>query len=163
MIRRPPRSTQAKTLFPYTTLFRSSTATGAGPGGGTGLPSVRETGRGTPRRYEERWRERRGRQMNERCGMRRVWIHREASAVDSAFLVLSASPRVFPSRFTAKDPVFATLALSPSPALNHTAPGTEHPGPSLVPTRKGASGARGPLQDPGEEGDRKSTRLNSSH
>ena len=23
MIRRPPRSTQAKTLFPYTTLFRS--------------------------------------------------------------------------------------------------------------------------------------------
>ena len=24
MIRRPPRSTQAKTLFPYTTLFRSS-------------------------------------------------------------------------------------------------------------------------------------------
>ena len=72
--------------------------------------------------------------------------------MDSAFLVLSASPRVFPSRFTAKDPVFATLALSPSPALNHTAPGTEHPGPSLVPTRKGASGARGPLQDPGEEG-----------
>ena len=26
MIRRPPRSTQAKTLFPYTTLFRFSTA-----------------------------------------------------------------------------------------------------------------------------------------
>ena len=25
MIRRPPRSTQAKTLFPYTTLFRSAT------------------------------------------------------------------------------------------------------------------------------------------
>ena len=25
MIRRPPRSTQAKTLFPYTTLFRSTT------------------------------------------------------------------------------------------------------------------------------------------
>ena len=24
MIRRPPRSTQAKTLFPYTTLFRSA-------------------------------------------------------------------------------------------------------------------------------------------
>ena len=27
MIRRPPRSTQAKTLFPYTTLFRSSSIT----------------------------------------------------------------------------------------------------------------------------------------
>ena len=26
MIRRPPRSTQAKTLFPYTTLFRSCPA-----------------------------------------------------------------------------------------------------------------------------------------
>src|SRR5213595_4004585 len=31
MIRRPPRSTQLRTLFPYTTLFRSSrTATGGG-------------------------------------------------------------------------------------------------------------------------------------
>jgi AraC-like DNA-binding protein len=28
MIRRPPRSTQPTTLFPYTTLFRSSTSTG---------------------------------------------------------------------------------------------------------------------------------------
>ena len=28
MIRRPPRSTQAKTLFPYTTLFRSSLTPG---------------------------------------------------------------------------------------------------------------------------------------
>ena len=27
MIRRPPRSTQAKTLFPYTTLFRSKIGT----------------------------------------------------------------------------------------------------------------------------------------
>src|SRR3546814_15921350 len=33
MIRRPPRSTRTDTLFPYTTLFRSSEA-GAGPGGG---------------------------------------------------------------------------------------------------------------------------------
>ena len=32
MIRRPPRSTQAKTLFPYTTLFRSQFHT-EGPGG----------------------------------------------------------------------------------------------------------------------------------
>src|SRR3546814_1716148 len=29
MIRRPPRSTRTDTLFPYTTLFRSSRATGA--------------------------------------------------------------------------------------------------------------------------------------
>ena len=29
MIRRPPRSTQAKTLFPYTTLFRSAEQTSA--------------------------------------------------------------------------------------------------------------------------------------
>src|SRR5213596_4135873 len=28
MIRRPPRSTQDRTLFPYTTLFRSSAASG---------------------------------------------------------------------------------------------------------------------------------------
>lgn len=42
MIRRPPRSTQAKTLFPYTTLFRSdrkstrlnSVSTGANAGSG---------------------------------------------------------------------------------------------------------------------------------
>ena len=31
MIRRPPRSTQAKTLFPYTTLFRSCNFTRQGP------------------------------------------------------------------------------------------------------------------------------------
>ena len=30
MIRRPPRSTQAKTLFPYTTLFRSGNILGNG-------------------------------------------------------------------------------------------------------------------------------------
>src|SRR5213596_3013338 len=30
MIRRPPRSTQDRTLFPYTTLFRSQTAGGVG-------------------------------------------------------------------------------------------------------------------------------------
>ena len=33
MIRRPPRSTQAKTLFPYTTLFRSGGGAGWGGGG----------------------------------------------------------------------------------------------------------------------------------
>src|SRR5213594_2718700 len=33
MIRRPPRSTQAFTLFPYTTLFRSKTDPGAAPPG----------------------------------------------------------------------------------------------------------------------------------
>src|SRR3546814_5532712 len=31
MIRRPPRSTRTDTLFPYTTLFRSQTATGTLP------------------------------------------------------------------------------------------------------------------------------------
>src|SRR6187399_3599080 len=31
MIRRPPRSTQQRTLFPYTTLFRSSPACRASP------------------------------------------------------------------------------------------------------------------------------------
>src|SRR3546814_16390337 len=30
MIRRPPRSTRTDTLFPYTTLFRSATASGDG-------------------------------------------------------------------------------------------------------------------------------------
>src|SRR5256885_6841931 len=40
MIRRPPRST----LFPYTTLFRSDTATSGGGGGGGGGG----TGTGTP-------------------------------------------------------------------------------------------------------------------
>src|SRR3546814_5127227 len=32
MIRRPPRSTRTDTLFPYTTLFRSSSATSRAPG-----------------------------------------------------------------------------------------------------------------------------------
>src|SRR3546814_7554198 len=34
MIRRPPRSTRTDTLFPYTTLFRSSSATSAWATGG---------------------------------------------------------------------------------------------------------------------------------
>src|SRR3546814_3036293 len=41
MIRRPPRSTRTDTLFPYTTLFRSSRCEGAGPcrcGGEGGCP-----------------------------------------------------------------------------------------------------------------------------
>src|SRR3546814_2343976 len=33
MIRRPPRSTRTDTLFPYTTLFRSSPAAAVRPGG----------------------------------------------------------------------------------------------------------------------------------
>src|SRR3546814_17433385 len=32
MIRRPPRSTRTDTLFPYTTLFRSYSRAGGGPG-----------------------------------------------------------------------------------------------------------------------------------
>ena len=44
MIRRPPRSTQAKTLFPYTTLFRSGRRVGRREGGREGR---KETGSGT--------------------------------------------------------------------------------------------------------------------
>ena len=43
MIRRPPRSTQAKTLFPYTTLFRSCTA-GMDPRAPHSLPSSSSRG-----------------------------------------------------------------------------------------------------------------------
>src|SRR5213596_4210354 len=46
MIRRPPRSTQDRTLFPYTTLFRST------PGARHGLVRRCET-RATRRRSEE--------------------------------------------------------------------------------------------------------------
>src|SRR3546814_1675386 len=35
MIRRPPRSTRTDTLFPYTTLFRSTLLVTRTPGGGT--------------------------------------------------------------------------------------------------------------------------------
>src|SRR3546814_17419500 len=35
MIRRPPRSTRTDTLFPYTTLFRSTRLVTRTPGGGT--------------------------------------------------------------------------------------------------------------------------------
>src|SRR3546814_2833446 len=38
MIRRPPRSTRTDTLFPYTTLFRSTVATSAMPIGIPGWP-----------------------------------------------------------------------------------------------------------------------------
>ena len=41
MIRRPPRSTQAKTLFPYTTLFRSCLVGEWGRGGRKGLTATR--------------------------------------------------------------------------------------------------------------------------
>src|SRR3546814_2141223 len=48
MIRRPPRSTRTDTLFPYTTLFRSTTAISDGSGRVTftglmirGMPGVR--------------------------------------------------------------------------------------------------------------------------
>src|SRR3546814_8566332 len=63
MIRRPPRSTRTDTLFPYTTLFRSSPAqipttastgrhqTGAGLGSSTGLSKRPKTA--TKKRSEE--------------------------------------------------------------------------------------------------------------
>src|SRR3546814_4430346 len=58
MIRRPPRSTRTDTLFPYTTLFRSSTAPASkAPGliflaGGTYLRQVRAPCEGRLRRGE---------------------------------------------------------------------------------------------------------------
>src|SRR5213596_4074992 len=51
MLRRPPRSTQVRTLFPYTTLFRSSpllTATSA-----SSASVARATVHARPRRSEE--------------------------------------------------------------------------------------------------------------
>ena len=53
MIRRPPRSTQAKTLFPYTTLFRSRAAHGtaalsAGHGGLCTRPAAAAILNGVP-------------------------------------------------------------------------------------------------------------------
>src|SRR3546814_8648025 len=52
MIRRPPRSTRTDTLFPYTTLFRSSCADAARDGGRTAPPAAssppRMTGRVRP-------------------------------------------------------------------------------------------------------------------
>src|SRR3546814_12069876 len=70
MIRRPPRSTRTDTLFPYTTLFRSSTAPASkAPGliflaGGTYLRQVRAPCEGRLRRGESHvhqslWRPRR--------------------------------------------------------------------------------------------------------
>src|SRR3546814_5519103 len=40
MIRRPPRSTRTDTLFPYTTLFRSSSLLVLATGGGSGYSSA---------------------------------------------------------------------------------------------------------------------------
>src|SRR3546814_2177858 len=48
MIRRPPRSTRTDTLFPYTTLFRSSGSTGRVGG----IPILRATG--APARFRFR-------------------------------------------------------------------------------------------------------------
>src|SRR3546814_1259992 len=42
MIRLPPRATLTDTLFPYTTLFRSTRAITRTPKGGTGLPTGAE-------------------------------------------------------------------------------------------------------------------------
>src|SRR3546814_1022461 len=52
MIRRPPRSTRTDTLFPYTTLFRSHNALGAGAyicGEETALMESLEGKKGLPR------------------------------------------------------------------------------------------------------------------
>src|SRR5216117_4226273 len=49
MIRRPPRSTQGRTLFPYTTLFRSPWSSGTAPCS----PSSARPAHNRPRRSEE--------------------------------------------------------------------------------------------------------------
>lgn len=69
--------------------------------------------------------------------MRGTWIPRDASAVHSAFLGLSPSPRAFPSRFTARTRLrhFSPFMFACS---KPRAPATKHPGLSLVPTPKGA-------------------------
>src|SRR3546814_20476984 len=41
MIRRPPRSTRTDTLFPYTTLFRSSTGSSCWPVAGSAFMTTR--------------------------------------------------------------------------------------------------------------------------
>src|SRR3546814_10488919 len=65
MIRRPPRSTRTDTLFPYTTLFRSSCSrdraavpgtrrpAGSARSGAAGPPTARCRGNGPRRRSEE--------------------------------------------------------------------------------------------------------------
>src|SRR3546814_15900635 len=67
MIRRPPRSTRTDTLFPYTTLFRSTRAGASVPLPGTRAPSgarapragrgtMRAAGTGQPQRPPDRMR-----------------------------------------------------------------------------------------------------------
>src|SRR3546814_8981973 len=48
MIRRPPRSTRTDTLFPYTTLFRSSSSSGAPVGGSMSRIIISAVGRVMP-------------------------------------------------------------------------------------------------------------------
>src|SRR3546814_19728015 len=62
MIRRPPRSTRTDTLFPYTTLFRSS-------------PSVCKTMLTGRQRIPARANARGGsRQVSSGCGRRKAWL-----------------------------------------------------------------------------------------
>src|SRR5213593_5283041 len=54
MIRRPPRSTRLATLFPYTTLFRSSPGGGRAASRSAGArPSAASPARRSPARSEE--------------------------------------------------------------------------------------------------------------
>src|SRR3546814_9873840 len=53
MIRRPPRSTLTDTLFPYTTLFRSTEQPGTMGGTGNGMDSTSDTGKMPDERSEE--------------------------------------------------------------------------------------------------------------
>src|SRR3546814_7937544 len=58
MIRRPPRSTRTDTLFPYTTLFRSSGQSGSG------CSSIRRIGQADERAASVRKRRRRRRHVS---------------------------------------------------------------------------------------------------
>src|SRR3546814_2351793 len=56
MIRRPPRSTRTDTLFPYTTLFRSSPWPGSGEGPGRRSGHTRRARRSSHCSGTRRWR-----------------------------------------------------------------------------------------------------------
>src|SRR5213596_4269063 len=96
MIQRPPRSTQDRTLFPYTTLFRSSSPDRSSPCGSTGWPRSRTAVPSIlPRRSEEHtselqshglisyavccWKEKKNLERNERSAV---------SVVEWGFLVV---------------------------------------------------------------------------
>ena len=172
MIRRPPRSTQAKTLFPYTTLFRSYLNKAVKVKGWTGGGRERELER-------EWWRERGGergveREVNKESGeekrgsggdeevetrasSQRCVPHPSASLLpDIPTLLLQLSITVFPGAltlFSCFQPC-SLLLLSP-PALSSCS--------LLLLSLPALSSSTSSSPYPAALQDRKSTRLNSSH